>query len=124
QALDKRVAKGRLQAAEAEATVARLRAADGIDALAGCALYVEAVVEDLEIKRKLFLDLEALADERAILATNTSSISVTAIAAPLRRPERLAGLHFFNPAPLMPLVEIVSGAATDCAVANVLYATA
>ena len=86
--------------------------------LAGAGLVVEAVVEDLAVKRSLFADLEAVVAPDAILATNTSSLSVTAIAAGLRRPERVVGMHFFNPVPAMALVEVVSGAATAPEVAD------
>jgi 3-hydroxybutyryl-CoA dehydrogenase len=85
---------------------------------------VEAIVEDLAAKQSLFVSLESIVSDDAILSTNTSSISITAIGAALKRPERLAGLHFFNPAPLMPLVEIVSGIGTDASVADTLFATA
>jgi 3-hydroxybutyryl-CoA dehydrogenase len=91
--------------------------------LADAALVVEAIVENLDAKRKLFTDLEAVVRDDCILATNTSSISVTAIGAPLRRPQRLVGMHFFNPVPLMALVEVVSGLATERDIADTIYAT-
>ena len=77
--------------------------------LAPCQLVIEAIVEDLAVKKILFSELEALITPDAILATNTSSLSVTAIAAACKRPEQVIGLHFFNPAPLLPLVEVVPG---------------
>lgn len=117
-------AKGRMSAEAAEAAGSRLSAAATLAALAPAGLVVEAVVEDLAVKQGLFRDLEALVADGAILATNTSSLSVTAIGAALARPGRLAGLHFFNPAPLMPLVEVVSGLGTDAAVAETLFDTA
>jgi 3-hydroxybutyryl-CoA dehydrogenase len=116
--------KGRLSAEAATAAGERLQAVDNLADLAGCALIVEAIVENLEAKQQLYADLEAIVGNDCIFGTNTSSISVTAIGAALKRPERLAGLHFFNPAPLMTLVEIVSGLATDRAVADTLFATA
>jgi len=116
--------KGKLSAADAAAAGARLQAADSLADLADCALVVEAIVENLEAKQKLYADLETIVGDDCLFGTNTSSISVTAIGSALKRPQRLAGLHFFNPAPLMALVEIVSGLATDCAVADTLYATA
>lgn len=116
--------KGRLSPDAADAASARLSAAQALDELADAALVVEAIVENLEAKQKLFTDLEARVGADCLFGTNTSSISVTAIGAALARPERLAGLHFFNPAPLMALVEIVSGLATDPAVADTLFATA
>src|SRR5207247_11434155 len=75
--------------------------------LAGCGLVIEAAFEDLAVKRELFRELEAVVAPDAILATNTSALSVTEIASGLERPERVVGMHFFNPAPLLPLVEIV-----------------
>ncbi|MGH8809612.1 MAG: 3-hydroxyacyl-CoA dehydrogenase, partial [Noviherbaspirillum sp.] len=94
-----------------------------IGELADAALVVEAIVEQLDAKRKLFADLEAVVRDDCILATNTSSISVTAIGAHLRLPQRLVGMHFFNPVPLMALVEIVTGLATGREVADIIYAT-
>ncbi len=123
-ALTALVEKGKRTAAERDATVARLRAVDGLSDLAPAGLVVEAIVEDPDVKRRLFAELEDIVGEDAILATNTSSLSVTAIGAGVRRPERLAGLHFFNPAPLMALVEIVSGLATDASVLDTLFDTA
>jgi len=116
--------KGKLTAEAATAAGQRLQAVENLTELAGCALVIEAIVESLEAKQKLYADLEGIVDADCIFGTNTSSISVTAIGAALKHPERLAGLHFFNPAPLMALVEIVSGLATDKAVADTLFATA
>ena len=116
--------KGKLTAAAAEAAGQHLIPASSLADLADAALVVEAIVENLEAKQKLYADLEAIVGKDCIFGTNTSSISVTAIGAALKHPERLAGLHFFNPAPLMALVEIVCGLATDKAVADTLFATA
>jgi 3-hydroxybutyryl-CoA dehydrogenase len=116
--------KNRLTVEAAQAAGDRLQAVEKLADLADCALVVEAIVENLEAKQKLYADLEAIVGPDCIFGTNTSSISVTAIGSALKRPERLAGLHFFNPAPLMALVEIVSGLATDKAVADTLFATA
>ncbi len=116
--------KGKLTAAAAQAAGERLVPVSSLADLADAALVTEAIVENLEAKQTLFRDLEAIVGADCIFGTNTSSISVTAIGAALKRPERLAGLHFFNPAPLMALVEIVSGLATDKAVADTLFATA
>ncbi len=116
--------KGKLTAAAAQAAGDRLIAVEHLADLADAALVVEAIVESLEAKQKLYADLEAIVGAGCLFGTNTSSISVTAIGAALKHPERLAGLHFFNPAPLMALVEIVSGLATDPAVADTLFATA
>jgi 3-hydroxybutyryl-CoA dehydrogenase len=120
----KLVEKGRMAALDADLARARLQAAASLNDVADAALVVEAIVENLEVKRKLFAELEGIVADDCILATNTSSISVTAIAAPLRRPERLVGMHFFNPVPLMALVEVISGLATDQHVADVVFATA
>jgi 3-hydroxybutyryl-CoA dehydrogenase len=121
---DKLAAKGKLSAEAADAAKARLLPATTLDDLADAGLVIEAIIEDLGAKQKLFSDLEAIVDADCIFATNTSSISVTAIGAALKNPGRLAGLHFFNPAPLMALVEVISGLATDPALADTLYATA
>ena len=120
---DKLAAKGRLTPQQARATRDRIQPVSSLEALSGCGLVLEAIVENLEAKRALFKNLEAIVGEETILATNTSSISVTAIGAALRHPQRLAGLHFFNPAPLLPLVEVIRGTATDGATAEALYAT-
>ncbi|GAA2130257.1 3-hydroxyacyl-CoA dehydrogenase [Actinomadura napierensis] len=110
---DKLVAKGRMTADDAAAAKGRLKAVgEPLTPLQGCDLVIEAVREDLDTKRELFAALEKAADERVLLATNTSSLPVTAIGAALRDPSRLAGLHFFNPVPLMRLVEVIPGART------------
>ena len=122
--LDRQVDKGRMTPEARAAIAAAIRPAETLEALAPARLVVEAIVEDLAIKRDLFARLEALVAEDAILATNTSSLSVTAIAAGLRHPGRVAGLHFFNPAPVMKLVEIVSGLASQADVLTTLEDTA
>jgi 3-hydroxybutyryl-CoA dehydrogenase len=106
------VAKGRLDQVDLQLTVAA-----GLGELAPAGCVIEAVAEDLAVKQALFADLEKVVAPRCVLATNTSSLSPTAIAAGLSHPGRLVGLHFFNPAPVMRLVEVVSGLATDPAVA-------
>lgn len=123
-AFAKLVEKGRMGAAEADLARERLLPMRAIDEARDAALVIEAVVEDLDAKRALFAAFEAVVDPDCILATNTSSISVTAIAAQLKRPERLVGMHFFNPVPLMALVEVVQGVATAKAVADRVAATA
>ncbi|HCY62118.1 MAG TPA: 3-hydroxyacyl-CoA dehydrogenase PaaC [Oxalobacteraceae bacterium] len=120
----KLVEKGKMSADAAAAAGARLQSVTALDQLGDASLVVEAIVENLDAKRGLFADLEAVVGDDCILATNTSSISVTAIAARLRRPQRLVGMHFFNPVPLMALVEVVSGLATEREVADVVHATA
>jgi len=109
------VAKGRLSV---DADALALRAVDSLSQLADCGVVVEAVVEDLAAKRALFAELEGIVATEAILASNTSSLSPTALAAPLVHPERLVGLHFFNPVPAMKLVEVISGLATAPEVAD------
>jgi 3-hydroxybutyryl-CoA dehydrogenase len=105
--LTRKVEKGRLEAADRDAAVARLSLTTELDAVADCDLVIEAIVEELPAKLELFAELDRLCRPEAVLATNTSALSVTEIAAATGRPERVVGMHFFNPAPLMPLVEIV-----------------
>ncbi|XAH21432.1 3-hydroxyacyl-CoA dehydrogenase [Xylophilus sp. GW821-FHT01B05] len=119
---DKMQDKGRIDAAQCAALKERLLSADSLEALADCSLIVEAIVERLDIKRELFAKLEGLVTPDTILATNTSSLSVTAIAAGLQHPERFAGLHFFNPVPLMKVVEVIAGLRTAPAVCDALHA--
>ncbi|WP_285524220.1 3-hydroxyacyl-CoA dehydrogenase [Streptomyces lavendulae] len=121
--VERMAAKGRLDRAGAEDAIGRIAAADGLAALADAALVIEAVVEDVSVKRALFASVEAVVAQDALLATNTSSLSVTELAAGLAHPGRFLGLHFFNPAPLLPLVEVVSGFATDPAAAERAYDT-
>ncbi|MCW7941806.1 3-hydroxyacyl-CoA dehydrogenase [Streptomyces hygroscopicus] len=122
--LDRLVEKDRLTGAERDAARARLQPAESLAGLADCSLVVEAVLERLEVKQQLLRELEAVVDDDCLLATNTSSLSVTAIGGALRNAGRFVGLHFFNPAPLMPLVEVVSGFATDVTSATRAYETA
>ncbi|HEY1102690.1 MAG TPA: 3-hydroxyacyl-CoA dehydrogenase [Burkholderiaceae bacterium] len=117
---DKQVDKGRIKAIHAAALKKRLVVADTLADLADCTLLVEAVVEQLDVKRALFAELEGVVADTAILASNTSSLSITAIAAGLRHPNRFAGLHFFNPVPLMRVVEVIAGLRTDSAVCDQL----
>lgn len=116
------VSKGKLQPEAAAQSLARITSIDSLEPAARAGLVVEAIVENLAAKRALFQQLEALVAADCILATNTSSISVTAIANGLQRPGRLVGMHFFNPVPLMKLVEVVSGLQTDAAVADAIFA--
>ena len=105
--LQRKVDKGQVEDADRDAALGRLTLTTRLDDLARCDLVVEAIVEDLDAKVALFRDLEAIVRPDAVLATNTSALSVTEIAAAVARPERVVGMHFFNPAPLMPLVEVV-----------------
>lgn len=113
---DKLAAKGRIPAAEANKLKQRLSVVDQLQALSGCDLVVEAVVEQIAVKQALFVELEGIVAETAVLASNTSSLPVTAIATALKQPARFAGLHFFNPVPLMRVVEVIAGLRTDAAV--------
>ncbi|MGW3587983.1 3-hydroxyacyl-CoA dehydrogenase [Streptomyces fungicidicus] len=122
--LDRLVEKERLTAAGRDAARARLLPVEELTGLADCALVVEAVLERLDVKQELFRALEDVVPDDCLLATNTSSLSVTAIGGALRLPGRFVGLHFFNPAPLLPLVEVVSGSATDVTSATRAYETA
>ena len=121
---DKLLEKGRIDAAQHQAYKACLQPAATLADLAPCDLVIEAAIERLDIKRKLFADLEDIVGPDAVLATNTSSLSVTAIGAGLKRPQRLAGYHFFNPVPLMKVVEVIAGLKTDPAVCAGLSAYA
>jgi len=115
-ALRRDVEKSRLTPQDAEAAVQRLTCVppdSGLDSFRGCALVIEAVVEKLDVKQGTFRALERVVSEGCVLATNTSSLSVTSIGSACDRPERLLGVHFFNPAPVMPLVEIVPGLRTS-----------
>ncbi len=114
--LKRNVEKGKLAQAEYDATVARLAPVTDIAELRGATIVIEAIVENLELKQKTFQALEAAVTPDCILATNTSSLLVTSIAAACQRPERVGGLHFFNPVPLMRVVEVIPGARTAPAV--------
>ena len=118
------VDKGRISEADCDAAMSRLQPVDKLDAMADAALVIEAIVENLQIKQQLMRSLEQIVKQDAILATNTSSISVTAIANGMQHPERLAGMHFFNPVPLMKLVEVIAGAETHADVLERITALA
>ncbi len=105
--LAKQVEKGRLEEAERDATLARVTPTSNLHDLADCDLIIESVVEDLDVKKALFLELNHTAKEDAILATNTSTLPVVELAMETRQPELVCGVHFFNPAPMMSLVELV-----------------
>jgi len=105
--LARKVEKGQQTQDESKAALGRLSTTTDLADLATCDLVIEAIVEELGPKRALFVELERICDAEAVLATNTSALSVTEIAAATTRPDRVVGLHFFNPAPLMPLVEVV-----------------
>jgi 3-hydroxybutyryl-CoA dehydrogenase len=122
--LQRRVDKGKMEQPALDALLDRIKPINELSELADAGLVIEAIIEDLDIKRSLLADLEKVCDDQTILATNTSSISVTALAAKMKHPNRLAGMHFFNPAPLMALVEVIKGLATSNEVAQCIYATA
>jgi 3-hydroxybutyryl-CoA dehydrogenase len=111
--LDDGVAKGKVEAGLRDSTVQNLSGTTTYDDLKGCDLVVEAIVENLEEKRKAYAAVEAVVGEHTILCSNTSSLCITELAAATKRPDRFAGLHFFNPVPLMKLVEVVRGLATS-----------
>jgi 3-hydroxybutyryl-CoA dehydrogenase len=106
-------AKGKIAPADADAAAARIEPAAALEAFAPCDVVIEAIVEKLEAKRQLFTALEGIVGEDCILASNTSSLSVTEIAAACRRPGRVAGYHFFNPVPLMKVVEVIDALLTE-----------
>jgi 3-hydroxybutyryl-CoA dehydrogenase len=105
--LAKQVDRGRIEAAEAQAVEARVTATSDLEALADCDLIVESVVEDLAVKKQLFTELDRIAAGGSILATNTSTLPVVELAVETGRPDRVCGVHFFNPAPAMSLVELI-----------------
>jgi 3-hydroxybutyryl-CoA dehydrogenase len=113
---DKLQEKGRLSAEDVAGHKSRLLGADSLAGLADCDLVIEAIVERLDVKKNLFGELEGVVKPTAVLVTNTSSLSVTAIAAGLKRPQQFAGYHFFNPVPLMKVVEVIAGLKTSPAV--------
>jgi 3-hydroxybutyryl-CoA dehydrogenase len=105
--LGKQVAKGKLEEADAGAILARITPTDDLADLVDCGLVIESVVEDLAVKKPLFAELDAACKPEAIIATNTSTLSVIELAVQTKRPDRVCGIHFFNPAPAMTLVEVV-----------------
>ena len=111
--LDRLVKKERLTAEERDTILARIRPTDNMEALGDADLAVEAATENIEIKKKIFSSMDKALKKGAILATNTSSISITLLAAVTGRPEKVIGMHFMNPVPVMKLVEIIKGLATD-----------
>jgi 3-hydroxybutyryl-CoA dehydrogenase len=111
--LDRLVKKDKLSPAERDAALARVQGTTRYEDLQGCELVIEAATENLELKLKILRQVDALAGEGAVIATNTSSISITQLAAVVQRPERFIGLHFFNPVPLMGLLEVIRGLQTS-----------
>lgn len=111
--LGKFLEKGKLTAAARDAALGRVSTATSLDSLADADYIVEAIVEDVEAKQSLFAGLDALVRQSTVLASNTSSISITSLGAATKRPERVLGMHFMNPVPLMPLVELIRGQSTS-----------
>jgi 3-hydroxybutyryl-CoA dehydrogenase len=111
--LSRGVEKGRLQAAERDAALARLTLTTELSDLADCDLVIEAVLEELDLKRQVFAELDRVTRPDTVLATNTSALSVSEIAEATEHPERVVGMHFFNPAPVLPLVEVVRARASS-----------
>jgi 3-hydroxybutyryl-CoA dehydrogenase len=122
--LSRGVEKGRLSAEDKDAALARLTTVTDLAGLAPCDLVIEAVFEDLAVKHETFKALDAIVGAETILATNTSALSVTQIAEVTERPERVVGLHFFNPAPVLPLVEVIRTERTSDEVFDAAYAFA
>ena len=122
--LTRAVEKGRMSEDDKDAALGRLALTTSLEDVADCDLVIEAIVEELEPKREVFAELERICRPDTILATNTSALSVSAIAEKLQRPERVIGMHFFNPAPVLPLVEIVRGRRSSDEAVDAAYAWA
>ena len=119
--LDRQIKKGSLQAADKDTILGRITTATSTDAVKDADLVVEAATENRDLKFRIFADLDAKAKQGAILASNTSSISITEIAARTKRPELVIGMHFMNPVPVMQLVEVIRGLATSDATTNKVF---
>ncbi|MBX3043642.1 MAG: NAD(P)-binding domain-containing protein [Candidatus Kapabacteria bacterium] len=119
--LIKLVEKGKIEKIEADNILSRITKTDDINNFSQCGMIIEAIVENLEVKQKVFQQIESIVKGTCFLATNTSSISIGSIASACKNPERIVGLHFFNPANIMPLVEIVPSILTDKNVVDILY---
>jgi 3-hydroxybutyryl-CoA dehydrogenase len=113
--LDKLVQKGKVDSAAAKSILSRIKRTTNNSDFADCGLVIEAIVENVDIKKSLFSSLDSIVTEECVLASNTSSLSITAIASASKNPARVMGIHFFNPAPLMPLVEIIPAMQSDLA---------
>ncbi len=114
--LDKLSEKGKISKEAADGIFTRIGFSENLSSLAKCGLIVEAIVENLEVKQTIFTELEKIVSDDCVLATNTSSLSITSIASTCKNPSRVIGIHFFNPAPIMPLVEIIPGITTGNAI--------
>ena len=111
--LSKLVEKGKVNLDESKNIFSRIKFSSYVQDFKPCGLVIEAIVENLEVKQKVFYDLEKIVYGNCVIASNTSSLSITAIASACAKPERIIGIHFFNPAPILPLVEIIPGVSTD-----------
>ncbi|MBE6048144.1 MAG: 3-hydroxybutyryl-CoA dehydrogenase [Clostridium sp.] len=111
--LSKRVAKGKMTEEDKEAILSRISGTTDMKLAADADIVVEAAIENMKIKKEIFAELDEICKPEAILASNTSSLSITEVASATKRPEKVIGMHFFNPAPIMKLVEIIRGAATS-----------
>lgn len=116
--INRLVEKGKLNKNQADSILNNLNYTNTLSDVKGSNLVIEAIIENLKIKQKVFAEIESYVSESCVLATNTSSLSVTAIGSACKNPERFIGLHFFNPAPLMPLVEVIPGIATNAQIAK------
>ncbi len=122
--LGKLVEKGRLEGAKKDAALVAIKTGTDYGALNECDLIIEAATENLELKRKIFAGINSVASDSAIIATNTSSISITPLTAGMKQPAKFIGMHFMNPVPLMQLVEVIRGLDTDDATFNTVMETA
>ncbi len=122
--LGKLAEKGKLDGAALQAAVARLKVVDGVDGLKPCHVVIEAIVENIQAKQSLLASLESHVADNCVIATNTSSLAVTSIAAGCKVPGRVAGFHFFSPVPLMKIVEVIAGVVTEAWVTDGLVALA
>ena len=111
--LEKQVARGKMTEEDKEAILSRISGTTDMNLAADCDLVVEAAIENMKIKKEIFAELDGICQESTILASNTSSLSITEVASATKRPDKVIGMHFFNPAPVMKLVEIIKGIATS-----------
>ncbi|MBX7052466.1 MAG: NAD(P)-binding domain-containing protein [Flavobacteriales bacterium] len=119
--MSKLVDKAKITQAQADEILSRITFGTGVEGMSDSQLVIEAIVENLDVKKKVFADVEAVVDEKCILASNTSSLSITSIAAACQNPNRVIGIHFFNPAPLMPLVEVIPALQTNEDITQMVY---
>ncbi|GAU76130.1 3-hydroxybutyryl-CoA dehydrogenase [Fusibacter sp. 3D3] len=120
-AYGKLVTKGKLSEADKIASLSRIQTTSDVQALKDCDFIIEAATENMNVKKKIFEELDQVVKAEAILATNTSSLSITEIAAVTKRPDKIIGMHFFNPVPVMKLVEIIKGISTSDATYDIVY---